>query len=302
MDMGHIGRIGNNIRPLLAFSRVLQATLSVAQPFAAALVALHGFPSPDRLLLGLSGMMSEAELHQIKLRLHTGARHKAERGELRQALPVGLVRNRENEVRLNPDEAVQSRIRLVFAKFAELGTARAVVRYLHAQDLWLPSRPLLGPAPHEVIWQPARTSAVLGMLKNPAYAGAYVYGQSRKDPTRHTSGHPTSGAVQVPLEEWPVVIHNVYPAYITWDHFLANRKRLADNQNQYREDRPGAPRKGQALLQGILRCGRCGAKMTLHYSGPHGEFPVYACQYARQQLQHGHCQEVRALGLDAEVE
>ncbi|HVN56509.1 MAG TPA: recombinase family protein [Anaerolineaceae bacterium] len=256
----------------------------------------------DRLLLGLSGMMSEAELHQIKLRMHNGARHKAERGELRQALPVGLVRMRENEVLFHPDTEVQSRIRLVFEKFEELGTARAVVRYLHNQDLWLPSRPLLGPAPHDVIWQPARTSAVLGILRSPAYAGAYVYGQSRCDPTRRTPGHPTSGVVQVPIEDWPVVIQNIYPAYISWEQFLTNRKRLADNQSKYREDRPGAPRKGQALLQGIIRCGRCGAKMYLHYSGPQGEFPVYGCQYAHQQLQHGHCQEVRALGLDEEIE
>jgi excisionase family DNA binding protein len=153
-----------------------------------------------------------------------------------------------------------------------------------------------------VVWQPAHTSTVIGILKNPAYAGVYVYGQHRMDPTRRTPGHPASGTVHVPFEDWPVVIQNVYPAYISWEQFMANRKRLADNQNKYREDRPGAPRKGQALLQGILRCGRCGAKMTLHYSGPQGEFPVYACNFARQQLQQGHCQEVRALGLDAEVE
>lgn len=256
----------------------------------------------DRLLLGLSGMMSEAELHQIKLRMHNGARHKAERGELRQPLPVGLLRLRDNEVVLHPDEEVQSRIHLVFQKFRELGTARAVVRYLQRANLELPARPLLGPAPHEVTWSPARTSAVLGMLKNPAYAGTYVYGQTTTDPTQRKSGRPASGTVHLPLEQWQVVIQGVYPAYITWEEFLANRKRLAANQIRYREDKIGAPRKGQALLQGLVRCGRCGSRMRLHYSGPHGEFPVYGCQYARQQLQQGHCQEVRALGLDAEIE
>ena len=256
----------------------------------------------DRLLLGLSGMMSEAELHQIKLRMHNGARHKAERGELRQPLPVGLVRLKTDEVILNPDAEVQSRIRLVFQKFDELGSARAVVRYLQAQNLYLPSRPLLGPAPHEVIWQPARCSAVLGMLKSPAYAGAYVYGRTRQDPTRRKPGHPASGTVYVPLEDWPIVLQDVYPAYITWVQFLTNWKRLADNQNSYEKNRPGVPRKGQALLQGIIRCGCCGARMVLHYSGPHSEFPVYGCKYARVQLTHGYCQEIRALGLDEEIE
>jgi len=256
----------------------------------------------DRLLLGLSGMMSEAELHQLKLRMHNGARHKAERGELRQPLPVGLVRLRENEVSFHPDAEVQSRIQLVFRKFDELGSAKAVVRYLQNENLWLPSRPLLGPAPHEVIWQPARSSAVLGILKNPAYAGVYAYGRTKRDATRRKPGHPASGTIQVPLEEWPIVLQDVYPAYISWEYFLANQKRLADNQNRYRQDRPGVPRKGQALLQGIILCGRCGSRMSLHYSGPHGQFPVYKCQYARQQLQHGHCQEIRALGLDEAIE
>jgi len=256
----------------------------------------------DRLLLGLSGMMSEAELHQLKLRMHNGARHKAERGELRLPLPVGLVRLRDDAVTFHPDAEVQSRIQLVFQKFTELGTARAVVRYLLSENLWLPSRPLLGPAPHEVIWQLARTSAILGILKNPAYAGVYVYGRTKRDATRRKPGHPASGTVQVPLEEWPIVLQDVYPAYISWEAFLTNQKRLADNQSRYRQDKPGVPRKGQALLQGIILCGRCGARMRLHYSGPHGQFPVYKCQYARKQLQHGHCQEVRALGLDEEIE
>ena len=256
----------------------------------------------DRLLLGLSGMMSEAELHQIKQRMHNGAKHKAERGELHQPLPVGLLRLRGDEVVLHPDEEVQSRIRLVFQKFKELGTARAVVRYLYRENLFLPSRPLEGPAPHEVIWQAARTSAVLGILKNPAYAGTYVYGQTTQDPARRKPGHPASGTIHRPMEEWPIVIQNVYPAYITWEEFLANCQCLANNQNQYQKNHPGVPRKGQALLQGIIRCGRCGDRMMLRYSGPHGEFPVYCCKYAHHQLVNGYCQEVRALGLDEEIE
>ncbi|MCP4686387.1 MAG: recombinase family protein [bacterium] len=256
----------------------------------------------DRLLLGLSGLMSEAELHQIKKRLHAGAWNKAARGELRQPLPVGLMRLPTNEVVLHPNEEVQARIRLVFDKFQELGIARAVMRYFHEKNLLLPSRPLRGPVPHEVVWQPVRNSMVLAILKNPAYAGTYVYGRQTKDPTRRKAGHPHSGIVRRPLDEWPIVIHNTYPAYITWETFLANQAQLAANQNCYREDRPGAPKKGQALLQGILRCGRCGVRMRLRYSGARGEFPVYECTYAQSEYGARRCQEVRGLGLDAEVE
>jgi DNA invertase Pin-like site-specific DNA recombinase len=256
----------------------------------------------DRLLLGLSGMMSEAELHHLRLRLHAGERHKAERGELRIALPVGLVYLHHSEVAFDPDEEVQSRLRLVFAKFKELSTARAVVRYLRKKKLLLPSRPLRGPAPHELIWQPATTSAVLRTLKNPAYAGAYAYGRHSHDPTRRKAGRPYTGIIQVPIDKWPVLLHNHYPAYIAWEEFLANQAQLEANQNHYQEDKHGVPRKGQALLQGIAICGRCSARMRLHYSGSDGNFPVYVCCYGRNEEGSRRCQEVRALGLDAEVE
>lgn len=256
----------------------------------------------DRLLLGLSGMMSEAELHQLKRRLHAGAWNKAARGELRQSLPVGLVRLRSGEVMFHPDEEVQARVRLVFEKFTEMRVAKAVMRYFQAQDLWLPSRPLCGPAPHEVVWHPARSSTILGILKNPAYAGAYVYGQKTVDPTRRKPGHPASGIVWRPIDKWPIVIQNAYPAYISWETFVANQAQLASNQSRYQEDKHGVPRQGQALLQGILRCGRCGGLMQLHYSGPAGNFPVYRCNYAQSQYGGSHCQEVRGLGLDAEME
>lgn len=257
----------------------------------------------DRLLLGLSGMMSEAELHNLKLRLHAGEWHKAERGELRLPLPVGLTRLRSGEVVLTPDEEVQSRLRLVFAKFKKLSGARAVVRYFRRHNLLLPSRPLRGPEPWVIVWQPARTSAILGILQNPAYAGTYVYGRRTIDPTRRQRGRSHTGIVKRPLDQWPIVIHQRYPAYITWEAFLANQTQLQANQNRYQAGQPGMPRKGQALLQGIAICGRCGARMRLRYSGPHGNFPVYECHYAHtEQADSPRCQEVRALGVDAEIE
>lgn len=256
----------------------------------------------DRLLLGLSGMRSEAELHHLKLRLQAGERLKAERGELRLPLPAGLERQRDGGVILTADEEVQARLRLVFDKFEELGSARAVLRYLQGQQLPLPTRPLRGPAPHELRWQPASTERVLAILHNPAYAGAYVYGRSTQDPQRRQADHPYSGIVRRPPAHWPVCLQGVYPAYISWEQYLRNQARLQANQNQYEADRHGVPRQGQALLQGLVCCGRCGARMRLRYSGSQGQYPVYECSLAKQRYNHPRCQEVRALQLDAAVE
>jgi hypothetical protein len=258
----------------------------------------------DRLLLGLSGLMSEAELHHLKQRLHAGERHKAERGELRLALPVGLSYLPGGEIALHPDEEIQARLRLVFRKFQELGSAKAVVRYLRAAGLPVPVRPLRGPAPHPVRWEVAQSSRVLAILKNPAYAGAYTYGKQTTDPARRQPGRPHTGIVRRPRDAWPVLFLDHHPAYLTWPEFLANQARLAANQSRYRAAAAGngAPRKGQALLQGIALCGRCGAQMSLHYSGAAGEFPVYKCLGDRREGGAHTCQEVRGLGLDAEVE
>lgn len=201
----------------------------------------------DRLLLGLTGMRSSAELHQLKQRMQAGARHKAERGELRQGLPVGLARGPAGEVILNPDEEVQARMRLVFEKFREIRSASSVMRYLLAANLPRPSRPRVGPAPYEVVWQPARTSAILDILHNPAYAGAYVYGRKLLDPTRRSPGHPSGGRILQPIDKWEICLHNKYPAYIAWDEFVANQAQLHANSLKYREEQPGVTRKGQAL-------------------------------------------------------
>lgn len=256
----------------------------------------------DRLLLGLSGIMSEAELHHLKLRLHAGERNKALRGELRQPLPAGLIRLTSGQVVLNPDQEVQARLRLVFSSFVELGTAHAVVRYLRQHNLPLPSRPLRGPAPHQIVWDVASSSQVLAILHNPAYAGAYAYGRSTHDPTRAKSGRPGTGIVGLPMDRWFVLLHDRYPAYISWDTFMANQAQLEGNQTSYKRGHRGAARRGEALLQGIAMCARCGAHMQLQYSGNSGEFPVYKCFQGGSRSSPLRCQEVRALDLDAEIE
>ena len=174
----------------------------------------------DRLLLGLSGIMSEAELHQIKIRLHQGERQKAARGELRLPLPAGLIHNRDGSVTFNPDEEVQERLRLVFAKFRELRSAKAVMRYLRGGNLLLPVRPLLGSAPHDVVWRVADSARVVQILKNPAYAGAYVYGRRRPDPLRRQPGSERIGIVAVAPEDWSICLKDAHPAYVDWDEFM----------------------------------------------------------------------------------
>jgi DNA invertase Pin-like site-specific DNA recombinase len=256
----------------------------------------------DRLLLGLSGMMSEAELHQLKMRLQQGGRHKAERGELRLPLPAGLSYSRTGDVMLNPDEEIQERLRLVFQKFLELKSAKAVVRYFQQHNLSLPIRALRGPAPHEVEWRPASSTRIGRILKNPAYAGAYVYGQYTSDPTRRRPDHPRSGTVRVPIEEWGVCLRDAHPGYITWEEFMANQQQLLDNTNQFEKDRRGVPRNGTALLQGIVFCGICGRRMRVSYSGPKGEYPVYFCNADQSYEGRPRCQEVRAIQVDTQIE
>ena len=256
----------------------------------------------DRLLLGLSGIMSEAELHQIKLRLHQGERQKAARGELRLPLPAGLVYGRDSRVGLNPDEEVQARLLHLFAKFRELRSAKAVMRHFQEANLLVPVRPLAGPAPHDLVWQPASNARILQVLKNPAYAGAYVYGRRRRTPIGRRSAAQGHATEAVAIQDWPICLKDAFPGYIDWEEFMANQRRLADNLNRYDARRQGVPRRGRALLQGIAVCGHCSRRMGLHYSGPQGNYPVYVCR--ADQHQHGgpRCQEVRALSVDAAVE
>lgn len=256
----------------------------------------------DRLLLGLSGIMSEAELYQIRTRLHRSEQQKAARGELHLPLPAGLVYGPGGEIALNPDEEVQARLRLVFDSFRELQSARSVARRLRRLGLPLPVRPLRGPAPHQVIWVPADSSRVLHVLHSPAYAGAYVYGQHRQDLTRRRPGVPGSATVRVAVEEWPICLRDAHPGYIGWEEFMANQAQLADNVLRPTAAGRGAPRKGRALLQGIVACGRCGRRMSVLYSGRRGEYPVYRCQADQSRAGLPRCQEIRALQVDDEFE
>jgi len=254
----------------------------------------------DRLLLGLKGTMSEAELHSLRLRMDAGRLSKAKRGELAHHLPTGLVREPDGTVRFHPDQSVQDRIRLVFQKFLELGSATKLLRYLVQHRLQLPRRQTAGLYAGEVLWKDPSLSALHSLLKNPAYAGAFAYGRRIADPTRQTPGRPATGKLRQPRERWLALVHHVYPAYITWEAYEHIQAKIAENRQKMTErlTRKQASRKGAALLTGLVRCGQCGHTMQVAYK--EGRYQ-YVCQSARVRYAKPTCQYLSGRPLDEAV-
>ena len=253
----------------------------------------------DRLLLGLKGTMSEVELHLIRSRLTGGLWEAARRGELRTHLPVGYEHDRSGTIELSPDEAVRETVGLVFAKFAELGSARQVVAYLREQGMPLPHRDR---AEGKVIWRPATFAPVHRILTNPIYAGVYAYGRSKTERRLDEQGRLKIRQVLRPLGDWAVLIENHHAGFISYETYLANRGRLRNNWHAPRGEAGGAVREGSALLQGLLRCGRCGRRMQVTYSGPKGQVRRYACHQAhRMQAADGTCQSLGGVRLERRI-
>jgi excisionase family DNA binding protein len=252
----------------------------------------------DRLLLGLKGTMSEAELHLIRARLDGGLRHKAERGELELALPVGLDRDDEGGIVLSADEQVRHAIGHVFSLWRRLGSARQVMAELIAEGQRLPRRTV---GQRRVRWARTSYGAVHDFLTNPAYAGAFVFGRTRQHKSLGPDGRVRVKTVELPLEQWSVCIPDHHPGYVAWDEYLATRERLRANVRP-RGEGGGAAREGGALLQGIVRCGRCGRRMQVAYSGRDGNVPRYACVRGHV-LHHTHssCQSLGGLRLEKAI-
>ncbi|HEU4407408.1 MAG TPA: recombinase family protein [Polyangiaceae bacterium] len=247
--------------------------------------------SPNgRLLLGMKGIVSEVELHTLRGRLLAGVQNKARRGELAVALPVGLVRLDDGRVVKNPDVHVQALIASVFATFLERRSVGKVVRHLNQQGVLLPRR-------HDnerTVWRPASVVSVSAILRNPAYAGAFAYG--RTESVRPPGGAGPARQRRRALEDWAVLVHDRYPAYVPWETFLRIRALMRDNHADYRQKLSrGVARDGAALLHGILYCGECGRKMTVHYQ----RGPRYVCSSQTSQTGARVCQHVAAGPLDA---
>jgi len=229
----------------------------------------------DRLLLGLKGTMSEAELHFIRARLQGGILSKARRGELQMPLPVGLVYDPAGNVVLDPDQSVQHALRHVFTTFQRTGSARAVVAEFTREGLLFPTRIRKGARNGELAWTELQHWRVLRTLHNPRYAGAFAYGRRRNRKT--VDGKINSH--MLPREQWTALIPDTHPGYLTWEQYEHNLRTLAENARAHGQDRAGGPaREGPALLQGLAVCGVCGKRMSVQYHQRRGALvPDYRC-------------------------
>jgi DNA invertase Pin-like site-specific DNA recombinase len=254
----------------------------------------------DRLLLGLKGTLSEAELHSIRLRLDAGRLSKAGRGELVQHLPTGLVRDANGVVRFDPDRSIQDRIRLVFAKFRELGSGQKVLRYLVTHGLKLPRKQTSGLYAGGVLWKQPNGRALISLLKNPAYAGAFAYGRRIADPTRQAPGRPATGRIRQPMDRWLALVKDVYPAYITWEEHERILATIEENRQAMAErlTRKQAIRGGMALLTGLVRCARCGHAMQVAYKDNRFQ---YICRNGSSHYGKANCQYLTGAPIDAAV-
>lgn len=230
----------------------------------------------------LNGVMNEAELHVLKSRMYQGKLNKAKRGELFALPPIGYVCGPTGAWVIDPDEQVQAVVRLIFDQFDREATLHGLLRYLVHNRIRIPGRPPGGPNKGHPEWRRPNRATLQNLLRHPSYAGAYRYGHRPTDPRRKRPGRPTTGKLIRRPEECLVLLRDRVPAYVAWDRFAANQERLAANRTL--PTTPGAPRNGPSLLAGLVRCGRCGRRMAVRYSGPKGR-PSYAC--ARGSADYG---------------
>lgn len=294
--LGHVGLIlGVDMSRLARSCKDWYHLLEVCGLFGSLIGDLDGVYDPasynDRLLLGLKGTMSEAELHVLKQRMRQGLLQKARRGELVTRVPIGYIRTAAGVVERDADEQVRSVVGLVFDLFDRLGSATAVLRHLGGEKIRLPIRPSVGPTRGHLEWRAPNNTTVRNILRHPMYAGVYVYGRTRqrRQPDGRVRREHLSGS------EWLVTLRDRYPAYITWDRYEQNQKRLASNRCI-----PGRVRTGAALLAGRVVCGRCGATMAAQYTGVASQ-PRYACVKERIVRGAPSCQSLAARVVDAEV-
>jgi DNA invertase Pin-like site-specific DNA recombinase len=249
--------------------------------------------SNDRLLLGLKGTMSEFELFTMRNRLQRGLQHKAERGELFIAVPVGYLRLPSGDVIQEPDEQAQSVVRLIFAKFEEIGTAFGVLRYLARQGVRIGIRLQKGPRAGELDWRRPTMNLISRVLRHPIYAGAYVFGRN-KTWQKSVDGTLVSKQRRLPRSEWKVLKRDVLPAYISWEQYEENLQRM--RANKLGCSSPGSVRNGQALLSGIVVCGVCGRRFNCGYK--HSNRPYYVCNRDCEEVRQRFCSGLAAPAID----
>src|SRR5579859_3297848 len=304
VGLGHVGLVlGLEVSRLARNSSDWHHLLEICALTHTLILDEEGLYDPstfnDRLLLGLKGTMSEAELFVLRARLQGGILNKARRGALKLVLPMGLCYTESDTVVLDPNLQVQATIREVFHRFEHTGSAFTTVRHFHQERLLFPRRVRCGPHQGEIVWGEIEHHDVLRVLHHPAYAGAYVFGRTRSTKTADGKVH----IVDVPRTEWFALVKNAHVGYITWEDYERNEAQLAVNSQAYAPERFSPPREGPALLQGLLICGRCGERMTVRYHQRGGQriVPDYLCQH--KSIEHGRspCQRVPGSALDQAI-
>lgn len=268
VSLNHVGLIlGIEMSRLARSNRDWHHLLEVCALFQTLIADTDGMYDPtqynDRLLLGLKGTMSEAELHVMRNRLFQGKLSKARRGELGGPMPIGYVRTVDGQVQFDPDEQVQHVVRLIFRKFEQFGTLNAVLQYLVRHDIQVGVRDRTRAAGGRLSWRRPNRMTLGNMLHHPIYAGAYAYGRRQVDKRRQDPKRPATGRVVRPVNEWHVLLRDHLPAYISWAQYQSNLERLESNRSL--ADTFGSARQGKGLLSGLIRCGKCGRRMAVGY-------------------------------------
>src|SRR5437016_71414 len=292
-DASRLARNGRDWHHLLELCGLVEARV----------IDLDGVYNPcrpnDRLLLGMKGSISEFELAVLRARMLDAARSKARRGELRLSVPFGYIWHREVGLGLDPDLRLQEVIRLIFARFRELGSARQVLLSMSADQLHFP-RPSDGKKLVSFDWTPIRYRSVISVLKNPFYAGAYVYGKSEKRTVLIDGRARKSYGHGKPFDQWEVMIKDHHPGYIEWAEFERNQKLLAANAYS-KVGGAKSGRGGRALMAGLLLCGCCGRRLMVSYSGRAPGQPVYRCERPNQMFGRPRCITFGAMRVDAAI-
>ena len=299
VGLGNVGLVlGVEMSRLARSCRDWHQLLEICALFDTLIADADGVYDPanynDRLLLGLKGTMSEAELHILKARMLEGRRAKARRGELGKAVPMGYLRRPSGEVDFDPDEQAQATIRQVFDLFERFRTIGKVMRYLADHDIRMPIRVRGGTRKGELEWHRVNRPSLQNLFANAIYAGAYVYGIRPTDRRRQKPGRPATGRRSLRAEEADVFLPDRVPAYISWEQYQRNQAQLQSNRAAW----GGPARAGSALLSGLLICGRCGLRMNAHYNN-NGRTARYACSYMKSSYAEPFCQSLKAAPLDA---
>jgi len=257
----------------------------------------------DQLLLGLKGTMSQAELHFLRARLLGGKLNKAKKGDLKTPLPVGLVYDDVGRTVLDPDDEVRHAVRMLFSSFRETGSGYGVVHAFAKKGFRFPKRAYGGAWDGRLVWGRLAESRVFGVLKNPAYAGVYVFGRYQSVKEMAADGTIRTRSATVPRSDWRVTIKDHHEAYISWDEYIHNQTILERNRTNGEETLVSGPaREGKALLQGILVCGNCGRRLTVRYKGNNGLYPTYECNWRRREgLSASSCMHIRCDLIDGPV-